>query len=117
MPSGVPLIVSDVVLFPVRQSSQLDYTQGYLVYHQSVDVEWDDEACAGLFQYTPLSGEVLDAPARELATDKKNSDNDHVNRFVRSVPVKFRPAPRKSLDLACTAVGTKYGPFSSFCVL
>lgn len=65
-------------------------------------------------QRTPSSVEVLDAPANELSFARTIVYDVQVNPIVRSVPVKFNPWPRKTVEEARTAVNPAHGSSSSF---
>lgn len=89
--SSVHSLVSNFGLFFVLEGSQFHYVQAYPSYCWSLEVDWDGEACVGLFSYTPLSGGVLDITAREESFAKKNVDDVQVKHFVSYVPVKLKP--------------------------
>lgn len=114
LPSGVRSFVSEVRLFAVLQLNQFDYKQAYLAYHQSLEVDWDDAARVGWLPCTKVSFEVLDNSARDVPSAKRNVEDAQVKLFVRSVPVKFKAGPRKTLEEAHTEVNSAYGCSSGF---
>lgn len=57
---------------------------------------------------------MLGAPAREVASTKRDVDDVQAKRFVRSVPVKRNSGPRKTLEEALTAVIAAYCSVSGF---
>lgn len=52
---------------------------------------------------------MLENPARKVAFAKRNIDVVRVKLFLRSVPVEFKPGPRKPLEETRTAVKVAYG--------
>lgn len=110
--SGVHAFVSDVRLISVIQGSQLDYGPAHLGFHWCLNVEWDDEACVGCIPCKNSSSEVLDIPASEVRSAKKHMDDDEVERIVKSVHLKFKTAPQKTLEYACVALNAVYGSSS-----
>lgn len=105
---------SDVGLVSVFQGSLLDYGKIYLSYHRSVEADRKDESCVGWFPYTHSSGEVLYFTACEVTSANRNAGGLQFKGFVRAVPVKFKPEPRRTVEEAQAASSAVYGPSFGF---
>lgn len=57
---------------------------------------------------------MLDIVSREVRPPNKNIDDGHVKRFVRSVSVKFKTGPGKTLEVGRAAVNVVYNSSSGF---
>lgn len=60
---------------------------------------------------------MVGIPARSVTTAKKTINDVQGKRFVRSVPVTFKPGPQRTVEEACTVVNVADGsPSGSRCL-
>lgn len=57
---------------------------------------------------------MLAIPSRDVTSTKCNADGVQVKRFVRAVPVNFKPETRKTVKETRAAVSALYGSSSCF---
>lgn len=112
--SSVHSVEPNFGLLSIFQGSQFDYRQAYLAYYCSFEENWDYKACVWWLPFTQQSGKVLDIPASEVTSYERDVKGVQVKHFVRSVLVRFKPGPRKTIEKAFPAVNAGYGFSSAF---
>lgn len=86
----------------------------YLAYHQSCDLDWNDEVYVRWLPYGLSTDDVRDIPARKVPSKKRIVGDVQVKKCVGIVTFMFKPEIGKTHEEAAHAVYFELSSLADF---
>lgn len=92
---GVHGFLADFKLLFVLKGFLFDYTDAYLAYHSSREINWDDEDWVEGLSYVRTGGDMLNTLALQVVAEKRMVIGIQMKRLLGVVTATFKFGPEK----------------------